>query len=126
MKVDERFKKGLELFNQGKFFACHEVIEDLWLETSSQDPYRDLYKGVIQAAASIYQFDRGILSGAIGLFKTSMHYLENYTPKALGLDISRLIRDMNSCFAPLKNWDLEENVLLDKSRMPKLYYDFEK
>ena len=98
MKVDIRFKKGLELFDQGEYFECHEVIEDLWLETPESDKNRDLYKGVIQAAAAIYQFDRGILSGAKALFKTSRCYLEKYKSNALGVDVERLIEEMKTRF----------------------------
>ena len=98
-KIDPRFVKGLELFNEKDYYECHEVIEDLWLQTPSTDKYRDLYKGVIQAAAAIYQFERGILSGAAGLFKTSVGYLESYRPKALGLDVDRLIRELQSYFS---------------------------
>ncbi len=93
--VDERFKEGLRLFEAGEYFECHEVIEDLWLETPTEDPYRDLYKGVIQVAAAIYQYERGIFSGAEGLYKTSLKYLEKYRPKALGADLDHLIHQMN-------------------------------
>ena len=96
--VDPRFKKGLKLFDEGKYFECHEVIEGLWLETPPEDPYRDLYKGVIQAAAAIYQFDRGILSGAKALFKTSSGYLDKYRSNALGVDVERLAGEMKSRF----------------------------
>ena len=98
MKVDIRFKKGLKLFDQGEYFECHEVIEDLWLETPESDENRDLYKGVIQAAAAIYQFDRGILSGAKSLFRTSSRYLEKYKSNALGVDVERLIEEMKTRF----------------------------
>ena len=96
--IDPRFKKGLELFDQKEYFECHEVIEELWLETPSDDKYRDLYKGVIQAAAAIYQLERGVLSGAKGLFKTSGLYLEKYRPEAMGLNIEGFIRKLNDHF----------------------------
>ena len=122
MVVDPRFKKGLELFNEGEYFECHEVIEELWLETDPKDPYRDLYKGVIQAAAAIYQFDRGILSGAAGLFETSIQYLESYKPKALGLDVQKLIQGMKTCFKPLNGWDRKKKINLQKKLIPKLKF----
>ena len=100
--------RGLELFNQREFFECHEVIEDLWLKTSAEDTYRDLYKGVIQAAAAIYQLERGVLSGALGLYKTSIVYLEKYKPTALGLNVGRLIEDMKLCF---KMPELESHLI---------------
>ena len=98
MKADIRFIKGLHLFNEGEFFECHEVIEELWLETPVDDPWRDLYKGVIQAVAAIYQFDRGVMSGALGLHRTSVKYLKKYEPKALGLNVSRLVKQLNDFF----------------------------
>ena len=122
MTVDKRFKKGLELFNKGEYFGCHEVIEELWLETDPRDPYRDLYKGVIQAAAAIYQFERGILSGACGLFNASVGYLKSYQPKSLGLDVDRLINELKICFECLNHWDRKEKVFLDKRKIPKLDY----
>jgi hypothetical protein len=97
-KADPRFLEGLRLFNHGEYFECHEVIEDLWLETPTDDPHRDLYKGVIQAAAAIYQEQRGIESGALGLHKTAVQYLAKYTPEALGLKVTPLIDGLNDYF----------------------------
>ena len=85
MKADPRFTKGLHLFNEKEYFECHEVIEGLWLATPSDDRHRDLYKGVIQAAASLYQFDRGVLPGAQSLYRSALGYLEKYRPKAPSL-----------------------------------------
>jgi predicted metal-dependent hydrolase len=99
---DPRFKKGLELFNGQEFFECHEVIEDLWLETPMEDHYRDLYKGVIQAAAAVYQWERGIASGALGLYKTSVQYLKKYEPVSLGLNVEKMVRDMDQFFRDFK------------------------
>ena len=70
----------------------------MWLQTLADDPLRDLYKGVIQAAAAIYQKERKILSGAKGLYKTSLIYLEKYRPKALGMDVDQFIKDFEIKF----------------------------
>ena len=74
------------------------MIEDLWLETPAEDPFRDLYKGVIQAAAAIYQHERGIPSGAAGLYKTSVKYLKKYGSKALGLNVEKLVKELDLFF----------------------------
>ena len=100
--VDVRWDQGLRLFDEGKFFECHEAIEALWLETPSDDVHRDLYKGVIQAAASLYQLKRGVLSGAKGLLRTSVAYLEKYRPEALGLDVSQFIDHLRNHFSELE------------------------
>ncbi len=103
MLIDFRFKKGLELFNERHYFECHEVIEDLWLSTPSDDKWRDLYKGVIQAAASLYQHDRGIHSGAKGLHKTCVGYLAKYKDGSLGLNVHKLINEMNAFYKDPEN-----------------------
>ena len=120
--VDERFLRGLELFNERKFFECHEVIEELWLETPVSAPHRDLYKGVIQAAAAIYQFERGILSGALGLYKKAVDCLEKYKPFALGLDVEALIQGMEECFKDLQNSKSTCKIILQKQTIPKVYF----
>ena len=86
------------MFNKGEFFECHEVIEALWLKTPVDDPFRDLYKGVIQAAAALYQHERGVPSGAQGLCRTSIVYLKKYEPRALGLNVSKLVKDLENSF----------------------------
>lgn len=92
LPVDARFTKGLALFERGGYFECHEIIEGLWLEAGSEDPHRDLYKGVIQAAAALYQKERGVMTGAAGLRRTSLQYLEKYRPGALDLDVEGFIK----------------------------------
>ena len=99
--IDERFKQGVELFNKGEFFECHEVIEDLWLKTKG--PYRDFYKGIIQAAVALHHLKKENLTGAKELFKSSTKYLEKYCPTVLGLDVVKLIKDMKTCFERDRN-----------------------
>lgn len=110
MKVDERFKKGIELFNREEFFECHEVIEDLWLAT--QDEYKNLYKGVIQTAVALHHLKHGNVPGARKLFRTSSRYLKPYAPRALGLNVGKLLRDMNVCFKSV-----------DQKAIPKLEFN---
>ena len=101
MSADERFKKGIELFNNEEFYECHEIIEGLWLAT--EDEYKDLYKGVIQAAVALYHLKRGNLSGARELYRTSSHYLNQYKPKVLGLNVEKLLHDMKVCFESMND-----------------------
>ena len=100
--MDPRLKTGLELFNQKKYFECHEEIEKLWLET--HDNYRNLYKGLIQAAAALYQARREIRGGASRLYKSSANYLLAYEPEALGLNIKKFIHDLERWF---QAWEKE-------------------
>ncbi len=111
MHIDERFRHGLHLFNEEEFFECHEIIENLWLATV--DEYKDLYKGVIQAAVALYHLRRGNQIGARKVYGTSSKYLRKYLPEALGLNVQKLLNDMKICF--------EEN----NDRIPKLEFQME-
>ena len=98
------------------------MIEELWLETPSDDETRDLYKGVIQAAAAIYQFDREILSGALSLYETAVEYLEFYRPAAFGLNVDKLIRDLEVCFKELETWDGKSKIKRRQELTPVVEY----
>lgn len=121
MKSDPRFIRGLELFNKRDFFECHEVIEELWLETKP-DSYSNLYKGVIQAASALHQWKRGYLGGAHRLFLSSTEYLKKYEPTVLGLNVAKLVRDMGACFKVFEVWDRKKQFAIDPSLIPFLEY----
>lgn len=112
MIVDPRFTKGLELFNREEFFECHEIIENLWRE--KKDIYGDFYKGVIQAAAALHLLRKGTLSGAKGLFESSIKYLEPYQPLLLGLNVERLISDLSVCREALETSTPVKKILIPK------------
>lgn len=50
--------RGVELFDAGEWFACHEAFEEVWRST---DPApRDLWQGLIQVAVGLHHaLDRG-------------------------------------------------------------------
>lgn len=98
MKTDSRFIEAVRLFNAGEFFESHEVLEELWLETPDEAVIRNFYKGFIQCAGALYLLRRGTLGGAKALCQTAVGYLEAYAPDCLGLDVSRLLVDMRTCF----------------------------
>jgi hypothetical protein len=66
----KKMADGVELFNQQKYWECHESLEDVWME-DRQDPARNVYWAVIQvAAACIHYRDKKII-GAQGMIMKS-------------------------------------------------------
>ena len=118
--LDQRFQKGVELFNQQKFFECHEIIEKLWLETNG--PEKDFLKGMIQAAVALHHLKHKNLSGAIELYRSAVRYLESYQPEALGLDVLKLIEDLKSCFESFSND--KQKADLKKAQIPVARFHF--
>jgi predicted metal-dependent hydrolase len=62
----EKMKEGILLFNEQKYWECHEVFEDLWAE-DAHDPIRNIYWAIIQVAAACIHYRDKNLTGAQGM-----------------------------------------------------------
>ena len=87
---DPRFLKGIDEFNQGLFFECHETLEEIWLEEHGEE--RRFYQGIIQVAAGYFKLEQGVPAGAIKLWHTGLEKLEPYAPVYLGIDVESFVR----------------------------------
>lgn len=89
--IHPRARRGIELFNKGKYFEAHEELEGAWLET--QSPERDLYQGILQIGLAYYHISRGNYRGALKMFRRGQLKLENLGVSVMGINISQLIED---------------------------------
>jgi hypothetical protein len=62
----KKIREGIELFNEQKYWECHEILEDLWIE-DTQDSARFIYWAIIQVAAACIHYRDHNLVGARGL-----------------------------------------------------------
>lgn len=98
-QYDPRYLEGIEHFNKCDFFEAHEVWEELW--TEYQGPSRKFYQGLIQVAVCLHHFGNGNTRGAIKLYHSSRAYLDAYRPVHEGLDVDKLLAQMEACCASL-------------------------
>ncbi|MFM2094792.1 MAG: hypothetical protein RIS70_1916 [Planctomycetota bacterium] len=98
-QYDPRYLEGIEHFNKCDFFEAHEVWEELW--TEYQGPSRKFYQGLIQVAVCLHHFGNGNTRGAIKLYHSSRAYLDSYRPVHEGLDVDKLLSEMEACCAAL-------------------------
>lgn len=101
MTIDlpDRYLQAVRLFNNEEFFECHDVLEELWTETTSEE--RRFYQGLIQAAVALFHFGNGNLGGARKLYLSSSRYLQPYGPHYMGLDVATFLDDFRHCFEEL-------------------------
>ena len=59
---NDHFQEGIELFNNGRFFECHEVWELVWNRADGAE--KTSIQGLIQAAVAILHLQRGNREGA--------------------------------------------------------------
>jgi hypothetical protein len=67
-------KSGISLYNDDKFWECHEEVEDLWLSDYG-DNARYVYWVVIQVATSLYHYLDDNLNGAEGMIRKAKRKL---------------------------------------------------
>jgi uncharacterized protein len=92
---DPRYLAGIDHFNKCDFFEAHEVWEELWADT--QGPPRRFYQGLIQVAVCLHHFGNGNIRGAKKLYYGCRTYLEDYRPHYLGLDLDKLLGQLETC-----------------------------
>ncbi|MBX5464075.1 MAG: DUF309 domain-containing protein [Clostridia bacterium] len=82
----EAYVRFVELFNQGRYFESHEVLEKLWLRAGRDRFYQAL---IILAAAHVHA-GRGNLRGFRRHLEQAAAMLEGYPPRFRGLDVDGL------------------------------------
>lgn len=116
---DAAFREGLALFNEGRFFECHEVWEGLWMVEGDTDRAMVL-KGLLQAAIALHHFRRHNLAGARKLYEGQRRILAPFAAGAFGLDLTAFARAMDRCCAPLAADRAGDAPVLDPALLPVL------
>jgi len=89
------FARGIELFNSGEFFECHEVLEELW---RPEHGHRRLFlQGVIHLAVGFYHHQQANRLGAERQLRKGLKKLAGYLPEYDGIDAVRLYLDCIAC-----------------------------
>ncbi len=116
---DQRYLRGIELFNRRAYFDAHEAWEELWIE--QEGPERQFVKGLIQVAVCLHHFGHGNLRGAAKLCRSSTRYLSPFAPRHAGLDVERLLAELAWCcrelLAPAGG---TARVVLQPDRIPRI------
>jgi predicted metal-dependent hydrolase len=88
------FKHGLDLFNQGRFFDAHEVLEDLWRplprHSSAQQRLRLQVQGMIQIAVAFHHESTGNRVGAHSVLQRALRNIRGAERSFPQLDFDRL------------------------------------
>ena len=79
----------MALFNQGEFFAQHEILKDLWREEFR--PIRRLYQGILQIGVALYHIQRHNYHGAVVMLNKGPACLRPFTPACQGIDVADLL-----------------------------------
>ncbi|MBP7147299.1 MAG: DUF309 domain-containing protein [Acidobacteria bacterium] len=118
--IPEQVREGLELFNRGEFFECHEVLELAW--RAEPGPDRTLYQGVIQAAVAMFHVRRGRWQPAQIMLRRALPRLRLFEPAWRGVDVRRLVSELERCSASLERLGPDRIAELSSGPFPRIRF----
>lgn len=99
-EIPFEFWQGVDQFNQGEFYACHDTLEALWMEAG--EPEKKFYQGVLQIAVACYHLRNLNWRGAAILLGEGIGRIRAYEPVYSGIDVSNLSDQSASLLAALQ------------------------
>ena len=87
---DEHFRRGLELFNRGEFFAAHEEMEEAMNLLEGDESDWEFYLGLLRAAVALHKLADGIIDSAILHLRAALKFLAPYPDRHRGIKLREL------------------------------------
>jgi predicted metal-dependent hydrolase len=82
-------RRGVALFNSGRFYDCHEAFEEIWRSTSPEP--RELFQGLIQVAVGLHHvLDNGRPAAGRRVLGRGLERLKPLRPRAAGVELDGL------------------------------------
>jgi len=121
--MPQEFWQGVEQFNSGQFYACHDTLEALWIEAS--EPEKTFYQGILQIAVALYHLENRNWRGAVILLGEGSNRLGRYPSNFSGVDVDELLSQSAALLTTLQQigadkftaGDLGENQALSLPRI---------
>jgi uncharacterized protein len=80
-------------FNEGDYYTCHDLLEEMWMEEKGNL----FFKGLLQMSVAIYHYEYGNVKGARLMMRAAHDYLQGYRPRHWGLDLENVIVFIEEC-----------------------------
>jgi hypothetical protein len=76
LSKEEAIARARDLFNNEKFWKCHEVLENVWKQSKGQE--KGLLNGVILIAAAFVHFQKGENETCIGILRRANDKIRSF------------------------------------------------
>lgn len=121
-EILERFTLGIDKFNKGEFYECHDILEDVWFEIRGQD--RKFYQGLIHLAVGFYHIlHRNNPKGALSQLNKGVTKLSAFKPAYQGVELENLVRKVERCINEIIFFHEEKLGNLNGMTIPKINFD---
>ena len=116
-----QFLEGLELFNQEKFYECHDAIEEIWLQESSDEQL--FLQGIIQSAVALHHYQHGNWGAARSMFELAIEKLKGYPEIHHGIRLKEFLNIIGSWKAVLDQSISDRNINEVLLPYPKITFE---
>jgi uncharacterized protein len=116
----EDLQQGIALFNSGEFLRCHDYFEELIPFESGQSA--EFFHGLMELAAACYHLKQGNVFGARYLLTSAIDLIEPCRPSYHGIDVERLLAQVEHCRALANTLEDDEDIGLDETHLPRIHF----
>jgi predicted metal-dependent hydrolase len=116
--MPQEFWQGVEQFNSGQFYACHDTLEALWIEAS--EPEKSFYQGILQVAVALYHLGNRNWRGAVILLGEGSNRLRRYPDVFGGIDLEEFLTQARELLTALQQTDPEKVAVGDLGAVESL------
>ncbi len=92
-----QYRRGIECFNDGRYFECHEVLEEIWLVAEGEE--KAFLHALIQLAAALHHHQRGNHKGARSVYARARRILEALPQQMMQIETAELVRQVGTVLA---------------------------
>lgn len=93
--------RGVEQFNAGYYFECHDTLEELW--SGLRGGQRDFFQGLIQVAVAFYHLGRGNEIGATSMLERALARFRGYPDRYFGFDLETHRAELEGRLAAIRD-----------------------
>lgn len=86
---EEKFAEGIRLFNDRKFFECHDLFEEIWMDESGSNS--EFFRALIHIAVGCYHLNNKNYRGAKSQLIKGTKKLEPFKPEHHGVHVTPII-----------------------------------
>ncbi|MGI0482494.1 DUF309 domain-containing protein [Geminocystis sp. CENA526] len=104
--MNKFLKKGIDEFNRQEFYACHDTLEEIWMD--SIEPDKTFYQGILQISVGCYHLSNGNWKGAVILLGEGLRKLVEYEPDYRNVDVSTLTENSYELLTTLQQINPQE------------------
>jgi hypothetical protein len=120
--ISDKALRGIELFNNGKYFDAHEYLEEAWFNDASKG--RELYRAILQIAVAYFHIERHNFSGAVKMFWRVRQWIEPLPDTCRGVNVASLRIDSRTVYKVLTSMGREGIAEFDMSLLKPVLYDY--